>query len=248
MTQDRQDAPQPVRVALIEDDARFCDEVEATLAQTSDLRLAARAPDLRRARRMLAGTAVDVVLLNLDLPDGDGITLIPAIRQCWPACEVIVSTVIEEEARVLAAIQAGATGYLLKQTSLDELAAQIRTVHAGGSLISPRIARRLLEHFRATHTSADAVGSTAPAHTTEPGEAAEGDSRPIRLSLREREVLEHVTQGFTAQGIGVQMGLSHWTIQTYIRRIYEKLGARNRAEAVNRAHQLGLAAQRPSAG
>jgi DNA-binding NarL/FixJ family response regulator len=163
-----------------------------------------------------------VLLVDLGLPDGSGLDVIRAARVQWPDCSILVSTIFGDEDHVLRSIEAGAMGYLLKDVSAAELAEEIRNLHAGGSPISPMVARKIL---------ARAAASLAPA--SEP---------PTTLSAREQEVLRYVSKGFNTEETARSMGISRTTVLTFVRRIYAKLQVNTRAEAIHAAYKQGLLA------
>jgi DNA-binding NarL/FixJ family response regulator len=218
-----------IRLAVVEDDPRFRDSVQAAVALADDVTLSAVAMTRREGLALLDGPAADVLLVDLGLPDGSGIDVIAAAQHAWPDCAVMVATLFGDEERVLASISAGAAGYLLKDELAPGIVEAIRTLHAGGSPISPIIARRLLRQFRPV-----AVASN-------PTLAPEVAQEPLaELSERERAVLDQIAQGYVSNEIAESLGVSPWTVQTYIRRIYRKLGVRSRAAVVVEAHRRGL--------
>ena len=178
---------------------------------------------------LLEQAPADVLIVDLGLPDGSGIDVIRRARQKWPACHSMVSTTFGDESHVIRALEAGAYGYLLKDSSPDQLVAEIRNLHAGGSPVSPLIARLLMKRF---HQPGGALA--AP-----PGGGDHG-KQTIALSAREHEVLGHITKGFTSNEIADFMQVSYHTVQTYVRRIYEKLNVNSRSEAVYEARHQGL--------
>ena len=208
-----------IGVALVEDDPLFCDTVTRALEQSDDIVLQSCAQTLAQGLALLAGPPANVLVVDLGLPDGSGIDMIRAARRAWPDCAVMVTTLFGDEERVFAAFAAGATGYLLKDTVGSTIASEIRVLHAGGSPISPMIARQLLRHFQ-----------TAPMPTAE----------AASLSSRELQVLKQITLGCSVAEIAEYLAVSPWTVQTYVRRIYEKLGVSSKAAAVSTAYQLGL--------
>lgn len=216
------------RIILVEDDERFRAAFAAAIASTQDLVVHAQASTLRDGMALLSGPPADVLLVDLGLPDGSGIELIRAARVAWPTCDIMVTSVFGDEAHVLLSIQAGATGYLLKDSEPDRIVDQIRELRAGGSPISPLIARQVLLRFRA--------GSPGPQPAAAPALAPEESM----LSAREREVLEYITKGFAYDEIARLLQVSRHTVLTYVRRIYAKLQVNSKTEAVYEARKLGL--------
>lgn len=213
-----------ISVGVVEDDPEILSFLAEALRPHADLRLAFTACSAAQADAALQGSAVDVVMVDLGLPDGSGIDLIQRVRRCWPACEVLVSTQFGDDASVIASFEAGATGYLLKQQGPAQIADDIRQLHAGGSPISPVIARKLLQRL------------VPPAPTTPATAAAE----PVVLSSREQEALELLAKGFTADEIAQLMAVSRNTVLTYVRRTYRKLDVSSKTEAIFEARQAGL--------
>ena len=186
--------------------------------------MVAAAVSLGEGMALLKGEPINVLLVDIGLPDGSGIDLIHAARAVWPQCEVIVATVFGDEDKVLSAIEAGASGYLLKDAMPASLVDEIRSVHAGGSPVSPMIARQLLRRLRPL---ADAVP------------AGEG-SADATLSAREIQVLERMALGYTMQETAEFLGVAMSTVQTFVRRIYQKLGVRSKVEAIDAGYRRGL--------
>ncbi len=220
-------APPPIAVALVEDDPLFLGAFSAAIQGADDMRLHGTAHNRAEAMALLQRAPADVLVVDLGLPDGPGIDVIHEASRHWPQCLVMVSTVFGDEAHVIQSLEAGAAGYLLKDTSPQRITDEIRTVRAGGSPISPLIARQLLRRFR---TSAPAPLAPADPDAIE----------PARLSPREREVLEYITKGFNYEEIGGLMGVSRNTVLSFVRRIYAKLDVRSQIEAIHEARSLGL--------
>lgn len=218
--------PPVLKVALVEDDVAFQNSFAAALAEASDMQLAGIAHNVAQARVLLNGEALDVLVVDLGLPDGSGIDVIRAAHAAWPQCGIMVSTTFADEKHVIASIEAGAAGYLLKDSSAEKIADEIRALHAGGSPISPRIARQILLRFRPT--------DAAPAQP----EAAPALAAP--LSPREREALELITKGFSYDEIADLMQVSRNTVMTFVRRIYQKLEVHSKAEAIFEARNHGI--------
>ena len=137
-----------ISVVLVEDDVHFQNALMAVIAGAPDMRLAALAGSRAQGLQALRNTPADVLLVDLGLPDGSGIDVIRAAHSQWPDCAVMVSTTFGDEAHVLQSIEAGASGYLLKDSTPEEMLGEIRILHQGGSPISPLIARQILTRFR----------------------------------------------------------------------------------------------------
>jgi len=210
------------RILIVEDDEPTRERlVRALAAHADEIELAAAVGTCREALLALRSDPPEVLLVDLDLPDGNGIELIRAARNLSADTLSMVVTVFGDEKSVLGAIEAGARGYLLKDESADAVGVAILQLLAGGSPITPAIAQHLILRFQ----------ERAPAAEREAGPA---------LSKRELEVLELVVKGFTFGEIAGLLALSPHTIGTFVRRIYRKLEVRSRGEAVFEALQLGI--------
>ena len=210
------------RILIVEDDEPTRERlVRALGAHADELELAAAVGTCREALLALRRDPPEVLLVDLDLPDGHGIELIRAARSLSADTLSMVVTVFGDEKSVLGAIEAGARGYLLKDESADAVGVAILQLLAGGSPITPAIAQHLILRFQ----------ERAPSAEREAGPA---------LSPRELEVLELVVKGFTFGEIAGLLALSPHTVGTFVRRIYRKLEVRSRGEAVFEALQLGI--------
>jgi len=209
-----------VSVLIVEDDERFRAGFAAVIGAAPDLRLVGTAADLPQGLLLLRELKPDVVLVDLGLPSGSGIELIRYAHVHLPATDVMVVSVFGDEPHVMASLEAGATGYLLKDTHPADLAEQIRTLHAGGSPISPVIARQLLLRL-------------AP----EPAPSPDADAL---LSPQERQVLTYSAKGFSFEEIARMLGVSRHTVMTYVKRSYRKLQVHSKTEAIYEARKLGL--------
>lgn len=216
----------PIRVALVEDDVIFQNALEQTINAASDMTLLAVAGTRGLGLQMLDQFQADVLLVDLGLPDGSGIDVIRAAHAKWPACNIMVSTSFGDEMHVMQSLEAGAAGYLLKDSTPKNMLENIRSLHAGGSPISPLIARQILMRFQQDEKFVE--GAAKPA-----------SDKPA-LSAREQEVLELTTKGYTSSEIAVLMSVSHHTVLTYVRRIYKKLNVNSKTEAIYEARNQGL--------
>lgn len=218
-------APSPdgsVRVAVVEDDTACRFSFMQALESAPDMRLAWGAATQAHALLLLPSEPLDVLLVDLGLPDGSGLDVIAAARAHWPDCAPMVCTIFGDEGHVLAAIEAGAMGYLLKDAVADAVVQEVRSLHAGGSPISPLVARKLLLRAQAE------VSAPAPAVDAAP------------LSARELEVLRLVARGHTLAEVAQALGVTLHTTRTFVRRIYAKLQVSSRVDAINKATQQGL--------
>jgi DNA-binding NarL/FixJ family response regulator len=226
-------SPSPIHVALVEDDVHFQNAIVTAIAASPDIRLMSLASTRAQGLQSLQSAPADVLLVDLGLPDGSGIDVIRAAHAQWPTCAVMVCTAFGDEAHVLQSIEAGASGYLLKDSEPENMLHEIRSLHGGGSPISPLIARQILMRFRAAPPVVAATPTAAPVQAAHEQAA---------LSSREKEVLELITKGFTADEIARLMQVSQHTVQTYVRRIYSKLNVNSRAEAIYEARHQGILA------
>lgn len=207
----------------------FQSALTAAIGTASDMRLLSVASTRSQGLLMLEQAPAHVLLVDLGLPDGSGIDVVRAAHVQWPECNIMVSTTFGDETHVMQSIEAGAAGYLLKDSSPDAMVQEIRSLHAGGSPVSPMIARQLLMRFRPPVNS-----------VTEFAVGRDTDKERAVLSEREREVLEFITKGFTSKEIAALMSVSHHTVLTYVRRVYAKLKVNSRAEAIFEARVQGL--------
>lgn len=204
------------RVLLVEDDAGTRAWLASLLADCADVELAHASDTLSDALRWLEDHQPDIVLTDLGLPDGSGLDVIRATTRHYPHCEILVLSIFGDEGNIIAAIDAGAGGYLLKDGSLDSIREHLACLKSGGSPLSPRIARTLIRRYR--------TPAAAPVLATL-------DDKPA-LSERELDVLTGIGKGFSYAEVAQALGVSTNTVRTHIRRIYEKLAVNSRTEAV----------------
>lgn len=217
------------RVAVVEDDERTREFFAATVAGCDQLRLVAALGSVADARAFLdaPGEPVDVLLIDLGLPDGSGLEVMRHARLRHPECEPLVISMFGDEDNVLASIEAGALGYIHKDSAPENIAHTILEMKGGASPISPMIARRVLTKYR----------------TLQAPEPAPVPEAPDLLSPREREVLELIARGFSYAEIARLNAISVHTVQTHIKNLYGKLAVHSRSEAVFEATRMGLLAR-----
>lgn len=247
----RPDAAAAITVAIVEDDPHFRDRFVSIVSANAALAFAGSAADLAGARALAERARADVWLVDLGLPDGSGIELIRQLAQRQPDADVMVVTVFGDDHHVVSSLEAGATGYLLKEAMPMELVECILALRAGGSPISPVIARRLLARLRpgraaagsstaTSATSARSAVSGTPAAAPGPSSMPEAASLESPLTVREVELLELVAKGLGFGEISEVMGISPHTVTAHVKNIYRKLAVHSRGEAVYEARQLGL--------
>jgi DNA-binding NarL/FixJ family response regulator len=218
------DGRRPWTVLIVEDD----DDTRAFLARCvrSDprLRLAGEVSTRAEALAWLGetGSPPDALLVDLGLPDGSGLDVIAFAGRTHPDCEAIVVSVFGDETSVIAAIEAGAVGYLCKDLTAEQLADAIVDVRNGGSPISPTIARTLLTRIRAT--------------------VAPSEAPPTLLSKRETEVLEWLARGYSYAEVADRLQVSLHTVQAHVKNLYGKLAVHSKNAAVFEAMRRGLLA------
>ncbi|MCU0932803.1 MAG: response regulator transcription factor [Serpentinimonas sp.] len=218
-------------IYLIEDDRTVQQFVEQTLEQRPQWRLAGCSETYAHACLMAPSSSADVFLVDLGLPDGRGEDMLRQLSLARPDAELLVFTVFGDESRLIEALQMGATGYVLKGCSGDELIDAIEQIREGGAPISPLLARMLLKQFRSAADAAPAPQS-ALAYGTEP-------PRPM-LSERESDVLRLVAQGYVNKEIAQKLGIGAATVSTHIKSLYRKLAVHTRVQVVRAAQQRGL--------
>ncbi|MDE2607509.1 MAG: response regulator transcription factor [Burkholderiales bacterium] len=216
-------------VLIVEDEPEFLRRFTHAVLADPELALAGSAGTARGAIAMLDAAPPDVVLLDLGLPDADGVEVIRHAVSGPRPCEVLVVSVFDDDQHVLDSIEAGAAGYLLKDALPGSIAAGIRELRGGGAPISPGIARRILARFRLALSPAQ--GAAAPPRTVPAASP---------LTERETELLRLTAKGLSFDTIGQLMGISPHTVVAHVRKIYRKLAVHSRGEAVYEATQLGL--------
>ncbi|MEP6557847.1 MAG: response regulator transcription factor [Burkholderiales bacterium] len=221
-------------VLVVEDEPEFMRRFSDAVLADPGLQLAGMVSNGRAAIAMLDSQAPDAMLVDLGLPDISGVEVIRHAAKHHPNCDIMVVTMFGDDEHVTAAIEAGATGYLLKDASEQRIASGIHELRAGGSPISPSIARRVLSRFRVGLVANDAGVVATP-------------SRPMPLmptqsplTQRETEILRMTAKGFGFDTIGELLQISPHTVVAHVKKIYRKLAVHSRGEAVYEASQMGL--------
>jgi DNA-binding NarL/FixJ family response regulator len=212
-----------VKVLIVDDDALMRAGLRGVLASDEGIELVGEADDGRQAAYRTRLLKPDVVVMDVRMPDLDGISATREVLDAFPDVKVVILTTFEQDDYIFGALSAGASGFLLKRTRPEELIAAIHTIAAGDSLLSPSVTSRVIEQM---------AGLPAP--------DAAGDPRLEELTTREREVLEHVARGLSNAEIAAALVIEESTVKTHVKRVLAKLGARDRVQAVIFAYETGL--------
>ncbi|MBT9595105.1 MAG: response regulator transcription factor [Vitreoscilla sp.] len=226
----------PIGVLIVEDEPEFLSRFSEAVLGDQQLRLLGAVSTGKAGLALLDAQPPDVLLVDLGLPDISGIELIRHAARHHTACDTLVVTMFADDGHVIGSIEAGATGYLLKDASAARIAAAIHEVRDGGSPISPSIARRVLARFRGGAPPPALAGAPAAASTP----AAAPPAEPSPLSERETELLRLVAKGFSFDAVAEVLSISPHTVVTHVKNIYRKLAVHSRGEAVHEARQMGL--------
>jgi len=214
----------PIRILLVDDQRLMREGLRMLLELEPDLQVVGEATDGAAALAEYARLTPDVVLMDIRMPGMDGVEATRRIRQRWPEARILILTTFDEDAYVFDGLRAGALGYLLKDISGHDLAQAVRTVAAGGALIQPSVAARVVAEF---------ARLAAPARPA-------AERLPEPLSEREQEILALVAAGLTNREIADRLALAEGTVKNYVTVILGKIGARDRTQAALRARELGL--------
>ena len=207
--------PEPIRVLIADDHERFRRGLKMVLEAEEGMDVVAEAGDGAEALSRVEELAPDVVLMDVRMPNLNGIEATRAIRELFPSTRIIMLTVSDEEDDLFDAVKAGANGYLLKEVSIEEVADAVRAVVQGQSLISPSMAAKLISEFGTlARRASEAEASTSP-----------------RLSDRELEVLKRVATGMTNEQIADDLSLSTPAVRNHVANILVKLQLRSRIQA-----------------
>jgi DNA-binding NarL/FixJ family response regulator len=220
-----------IKVAICEDQPQILRNQVKILQESAEIEVIGTALSGEALLELLEKGQPDVILQDLGLPGMSGIDVTRTVKRKWPQVEVLIFTIFDEEEKVIEAVKAGASGYLLKGTTAERMVDAIREVRSGGSVIQPNLARRLLRHFHVPVEAAPPQPSPS-AHREEPP--------PRPLTEREVEILRLIAKGLSNNEAAGVLGLSRATVRTHLEHIYEKLEVTNRVEAVTEGLRQGL--------
>jgi DNA-binding NarL/FixJ family response regulator len=213
-----------IRILLVDDQRLMREGLRILLELEPDLEIVGEAGNGEAALGAYERLKPDVVLMDVRMPGMDGVEATWRLRERWPGARIIILTTFDDDEYVFEGLRAGAQGYLLKDVSGRDLAEAVRTVAAGGALIEPSVARKVVAEF---------------ARVAPPARAADS-GLPEPLSEREQEILQLLAKGLSNREIAIRLNLAQGTVKNYVTTILQKLGVRDRTQAALRARELGL--------
>lgn len=202
-----------MKIAIFEDNRKFRESLEFVIVTSNDMELCGSFEDTHRLLQRIEALVPDVVLMDINIPEINGIEATKMIKEKFPSIQICIQTVFEEEDKVFASLCAGASGYILKNTPADKILQAIREVGEGGAFFTPSIAKKVLLNFQQQPEKPDY----------------------IQLTEREKDILSALVEGFSYKMIAEKLFLSVHTIHTHIKNIYEKLHVNSKGEAVAKA-------------
>jgi DNA-binding NarL/FixJ family response regulator len=205
---------------VVEDDPQMCDQITQMVNDSDSCAVVCSARTCAQAREFLDHDSLDVLLVDLELPDGSGLELISRTTLLHPGADIMVITVFGDEANVFQALENGASGYLLKDSLPDDFIGVVNLLRAGGAPINPIIARQIVKRFKRSGVAPTATASV--------------------LTEREIEILNLIARGFSTSEVAALIQLSPHTVVSHIKKVYRKLRVNSRVEALYEASLLGV--------
>lgn len=200
-----------IKIIIYDDNRERRDSLKALLSLTEGMECVGDFPDCSHVLDNVRVYKPDVVLMDIGMPNVDGISGVSIIKKNIPGIRIIMQTVFEDEVKIFASLQAGAEGYILKNASADKIIQSIREVHDGGAYMTPSVALRVMQYFNKSSVEND----------------------DFRLTPKEKEVLRSLADGLSYKMVADKMGISYFTVNTHIKKIYEKLHVHSLGEAVS---------------
>ena len=223
-----------IKVLLVDDQTLIRQGIRLLLEIEPDIQVVGQAADGRAALEQVETLHPDVVLMDVRMPEMDGVAATRLLSASHPEVKVIILTTFEDDETVFEGLKAGASGYLLKDISSEEMAQAVRKVAAGEALIQSRLTRKVLAEFSRLATATDRQSSVKGG----PG----AETLPVALTERELQVLQALTRGLSNREIAASLVITEGTVKNHVSSLIDKLGVRDRTQAVLKAQELGLIA------
>ena len=221
-----------IKVLLVDDQTLIRQGIRLLLEIETDIQVVGQAANGREALEQVESLRPDVVLMDVRMPEMDGVAATRELSARHPGVKVIILTTFEDDETVFEGLKAGARGYLLKDISSEEMAAAVRRVAAGEALIEPRLTRKVLAEFsRLASANSGQVSSKA---------VASSEALPVPLTERELEVLQALARGLSNREISIELVITEGTVKNHVSSLIDKLGVRDRTQAVLKGQELGL--------
>ncbi len=201
----------PTSIAIVEDKSGICDELQRVLSKDPECRCVCICQNLQTALRKIPPLAPDLIIMDINLPDGSGVDATAKLKQLLPRTLIMMYTVYDESEQIFRALEAGASGYLLKRTTPESLLRAVREIREGGVPMTGDVAQKVIQSFRPKKS---------------------GATEAAQLTRREEEILERLAKGYRSKEIADQLSISYLTVATHLRNIYAKLHVQSRTEAV----------------
>jgi DNA-binding NarL/FixJ family response regulator len=208
-----------IRIAVYDDNKARRESLQALISLSADFEFAGSFENCAHIIDDMEAVNPDIILMDIEMPGGNGIDGVKAVKQNYPQIKIIMQTAFDDDDKVFAALQAGAEGYILKSASVTQIAQSIDEVIKGGAAMTPSIALKVMRYFAQQQQAA---------------------STDYKLSLKENEVLKWLAQGHSYKMIADEMGISYFTVNNHVKKIYEKLQVHSMGEAVAIAHKKKL--------
>ena len=217
-----------IRVLLVDDQTLIRQGIRLLLEMEADIQVVGQAANGRDALEQAGALHPDVVLMDVRMPEMDGVAATRELGGRFPEIKVIILTTFEDDETVFEGLKAGARGYLLKDISSEEMAAAVRRVAAGEALIEPRLTRKVLAEFSRLAAATDKPPAPRPATLADP------------LTERELEVLRALARGLSNREIAEELVITEGTVKNHVSSLIDKLGVRDRTQAILKGQELGL--------
>lgn len=226
-----------LRVLVVDDIPLFREMLVITLSEEEDVEIVGEAKDGEEAIEIALETKPDVIVLDVEMPKLNGIEVTKRLSKMMPECKIVILTAYEDDELIFELIQSGATGYLVKDTQIDEVVRAVRIAHEGESLIQPRVAGKILK-MMVSQKGKEATSS--PDLQVAAKDFGDLESKLDLLTQREREVLEALGRGLNNRELADFLGIGQTTVKTHVKNVLSKLELRDRVEAVLFAVEAGI--------